>query len=589
MSFVPNLRTKRPDQEYVQSKIDVLVNYHDVLTAAEEAGGLVTGLVNPESFRVAVVGTGPAGIVAAYELLRLGVVVDIFSRDHASYRYGRSFSYPFPGNEKYLAEMGAMRFPPSEAGLFYYLSKFGIAHNDNFPDPGNVDTLLYLNGRSLDWKAGQPAPPLFDTVNAGLTALINEDTVLADGTTLKSPTAMTGYMMSGDYDSAFSAWQEWLTNFEHLSFGAGLSMIFQLNPNAPGGTRWTDDDMAIFGTIGVGSGGFGALYSVQFLEIFRLFVNELETDQQFIPTGIASVFDAMASTKVGGVSVLDRHINENVVTIEPATDEQSAIRLISDVDARRLYDRVIWAAPKWASQANTNLVSFLETVGGETPTPGGPNVISAVKEMHTISSSKAFILTPDKFWLKNEGMPANIQSDTLIRGLYCLDYTPDQSPGGLGVVLISYTWQDDSAKQIALSQDKETRIKRLVEDVKQIDADFAANLVPLGGNYTDNTIFIDWMSEPNYHGAFKLNYPKQDRLLQASYSFYLRAGEPIDPRIYLAGDDISFSGGWCEGAIETAINAVSAVGVSLGGSPAAPAVFNVRAVDYNYGVYDPTP
>ena len=589
MSFVPNLRTKRPDKDYVQSKIDVLVNYHDVLNAAEEAGGLVTGLVNPGAFRVAVVGTGPAGIVAAYELLRLGVVVDIYSRDRAAYRYGRAFSYPFPGNEEYLAEMGAMRFPPSEAGLFFYLSKFSISYNDHFPDPGKVDTRLYLNGRSLDWKASQQPPALFSTVHAGLAALVKDDTVLADGTTLKSPTAMTGYMMAGDYDSASRAWQEWINHFEHLSFGAGLSVIFQLNPNAPGGTRWTDDDMAIFGTIGVGSGGFGPLYSVQFLEIFRLFVNELETDQKFIPTGIASVFDAIANAKIDDVSAVDRHINENVVGIEYVGAEHTPIRLTSDTGDVRVYDYVIWAAPKWASQTNANLVAFLEAAGGKAAAPGEPSVASAVKEMHTISSSKAFILTPDKFWLKDEGMPANIQSDTLIRGLYCLDYTPDQSPEGLGVVLISYTWQDDSIKQIALSQDKETRIKRLVEDVKQIDADFAARLVPLNEDYANNTIFIDWTAESSYHGAFKLNHPKQDRLLQEAYTFFLRAGKADDPFIYLAGDDVSFSGGWCEGAIETAVNAVSAVGVSLGGTTVSPSVLKGRTIGYNYGVYDPSP
>jgi len=583
VSFVPNLRTKRPEQEPVQSKIDVLVNYLDVLNAAETAGGLVTGIPNPGSYKVAVVGTGPAGVVAAHELLRLGVVVDVYSSDQASSRYGRAFSHPFPGNEQYLAEMGAMRFPPSEAGLFFYLSKFGISYNDHFPDPGKVNTLLYVNGKSYTWEVGGPAPPLFDTVNQGLHALRTEDTTLADGTVLKSPEAMTEYMMVGDYESALLAWQDWITNFEHLSFGAGLSVIFQLNPNPPGGTKWTDDDMEIFGTLGVGSGGFGPLYSVQFLEIFRLFVNELETDQKFIPTGIASVFDAIATTKVNGVSVIDRHIAHDIVDVQTAAGGQGQINLTSDAGTAQTYDRVIWAAPKWASQANTTLVEFLQAIVPPI-TPGAANVVSAVKELHTISSSKAFILTPNKFWLKNPGMPANIQSDTLIRGLYCLDYTPDQSPDGLGVVLISYTWQDDSAKQIALSSDKQTRIQRLVEDVKQIDADFAANLVPLNGDYTNNTIFIDWLTQPNYHGAFKLNHPKQDTLLQAAYTFFLYAGGSTDPHLYLAGDDVSFMGGWCEGAIETAINAVSAVGMSLGGKPVTPSVFEGSTGKYNYDV-----
>ena len=586
MSFVPNLRTKRPDEPPVQSKIDVLVNYLDVLNAAETAGGLVTGIPNPSSYKVAVVGTGPAGVVAAYELLRLGVVVDVYSSDQASSRYGRAFSHPFPGNEQYLAEMGAMRFPPSEAGLFFYLKKFGIGYNDKFPDPGKVDTLLYVDGKSYTWPAGGSAPSLFATVNQGLHALTTKDTTLADGTVLKSPEAITDYMLVGDYESAFLAWQDWITNFEHLSFGAGLSVIFQLNPTPPGDTRWTDEDMEIFGTLGVGSGGFGPLYSVQFLEIFRLFVNELETDQQFIPTGIASVYDAIATTKVNGASVIDRHIAHDIVDIQTAGGGQGQISLTSDAGTAQTYDRVIWAAPKWASQANTTLVEFLQTAVGPPPAPGAPNVVSAVKELHTISSSKAFILTPNKFWLKNQGMPANIQSDTLIRGLYCLDYTPED-PDGLGVVLISYTWQDDSAKQIALSSDNETRIKRLVQDVAQIDADFANYLVPLNRDYTNNTIFIDWLTQPNYHGAFKLNYPKQDPLLQAYYTFFMHAGGSADPHLYLAGDDVSFMGGWCEGAIETAINAVTAVGVSLGGSPVTPSVFDGKTISYNYGVHSP--
>ena len=132
-------------------------------------------------------------------------------------------------------------------------------------------------------------------------------------------------------EEVLDAWQELagagdgtVTHFEHLSFGAGLSVIFQLNPNPPGGG---DDDMEIFGTLGVGSGGFGSLYSVQFLEIFRLFVNELETDQQFVPTGIASVYDAIANAKVNGVSVIDRHIAQDIVDIQRAAGEQGQTSL----------------------------------------------------------------------------------------------------------------------------------------------------------------------------------------------------------------------------------------------------------------------
>ncbi|WP_419943653.1 FAD-dependent oxidoreductase [Candidatus Poriferisodalis sp.] len=113
------------------------------------------------------------------------------------------------------------------------------------------------------------------------------------------------------------------------------------------------------------------------------------------------------------------------------------MKLTSDVDAVRYYDRVIWAAPKWATQTNTNLIEFLGLKRTLLP-PGLPTVQSAMQELHVVNSSKAFVLTEDKFRLKNSGLPANIQSDTLIGGLYCLDYA-STDPDAPGVVLISYT------------------------------------------------------------------------------------------------------------------------------------------------------
>ena len=232
MSFVPNLRSKAPGQSYVPQKIDSLVDYKAFLTAAETAGSIVTGIANPGQYSVGVVGCGPAGVVAAYELLRMGVNVTIFADDWQAYRYGRTFSYPFPpGSGQYIAEMGAMRFPPSEAGLFFYLDKMGVKYDANFPDPGKVDTYLYLNGTRLTWKAGDSPPAIFDTVQSGLKAFMTEPVTLPNGAVLDAPGTITQYMLNGQKDQAFAAWQKWVSELEHVSFGAGLSMVFQLSRN----------------------------------------------------------------------------------------------------------------------------------------------------------------------------------------------------------------------------------------------------------------------------------------------------------------------------------------------------------------------
>ena len=148
------------------------------------------------------------------------------------------------------------------------MDKFGIKYSADFPDPGKVDTYLYLNGTRYTWKAGEKPPALFATVQAGLDAFINQDTTLSNGTLLTAPARISSYMLKGETEAAFNVWQAWIKAFEGVSFGYGLSLVFQLNDTPPGGRKWTDDDVAIFGTLGVGSGGFGSLYSVALLEIW---------------------------------------------------------------------------------------------------------------------------------------------------------------------------------------------------------------------------------------------------------------------------------------------------------------------------------
>jgi tryptophan 2-monooxygenase len=176
-----------------------------------------------------------------------------------------------------------------------------------------------------------------------------------------------------------------------------------------------------------------------------------------------------------------------------------------------------------------------------------------------------FVMTKDKFWLTNPGLPANIQTDTLVRGVYCLDYTPGR-PNDPGVVLLSYTWEDDSIKQMAI-QDKCARVKRLVADVAQTNASFASHVLPIDNDYDQYVQMIDWDLEQHYYGAFKLNFPGNDGWSNQLFFQYLSCKQPEhDKFLYLAGDSLSYTGGWIEGAIQTGVNAACAVIRSLGGS-----------------------
>ncbi|NJM24071.1 MAG: FAD-dependent oxidoreductase [Richelia sp. SM1_7_0] len=125
--------------------------------------------------------------------------------------------------------------------------------------------------------------------------------------------------------------------------------------------------------------------------------------------------------------------------------------------------------------------------------------------------------------------------------------------------MVSYTWEDDSTKLMRLSPQE--RLEQFRKAIAKVSPEFAKNLVPLN----DEILCIDWQAEDYYYGAFKLQYPGQEPNTQAAYYQFLNAVDPKSDRgVYLAGDSISWAGGWTEGAMHTAINAACAAAKRIG-------------------------
>ncbi|SOE96383.1 Flavin containing amine oxidoreductase [Burkholderia sp. D7] len=146
MAFIPNLRRRKPVIAVGEAApaaqpsfgyIDTLFDYGALLAASPDSLGKLPAAGNST---IAIIGAGISGLVAAYELLRAGAF-NVVLYEASGRIGGRAYSIPFTSvTPAFLAELGAMRFPPSEYSLFHYLDRFGIQANSSFPDPGQVLT-----------------------------------------------------------------------------------------------------------------------------------------------------------------------------------------------------------------------------------------------------------------------------------------------------------------------------------------------------------------------------------------------------------------------------------------------------------------
>jgi tryptophan 2-monooxygenase len=516
--------------------------------------------------RVAVVGAGAAGIVAAYELFRAGLHPVIFE---ATNRIGgRNYSRPFGGDtgkNAALAELGAMRVPPSCKVFNYYYEQVLKLKFSPFPDPGKVLTTLYYQNQPYTWLPSanphDPAPP-----PPGPFARIATDFGnFADGLT----TPLWAPWQAGDLEGVRRVWQRYIQRYADISFLTAL---------AQGIPAWGPAELNAFGALGMGSGGFGPLYGVGFLEMLRMMCNQWEVDQQLPQFGISGLTEGLYARKVkrpdGSVASL---ADIQAVRLEsPVTRFDRKGRTVTvhfTADGRAASETF----PAVIVATTSHAMSFMGlTLPSE---PGSrqmlnPGATDALRNLPMMNSSKLFIRTKDKFWKGNKKMPQNIQTDELPRGIYCLDYPQTDN----GVVLISYTWGDDSTRLIA--SPPATRFAVFKQILSRINPDFAAALVPVDGEI----LAIDWEGTDHYFGAFKLNQPGQEPNSQEAYYQFLDVLTPAsDTGIYLAGDSVSWAGGWTEGALHTGLNAAAAVAKRIGATLPPNSPLSQKKDLYSYG------
>jgi tryptophan 2-monooxygenase len=533
---------------------------------------------------VAIIGGGISGTCAAYELTRAGCQVVLF--EQKSNVGGRCASRSFPGGGPDIAEMGSMRFPVSEFILDHYLQSLGLVSGglqalNGFPDPGDVPTYVSYGGTTWLWSDGNNPPPggAFNTVWNGWGHFYSGGITQNGNVLYPAPAAMAQLLINPTTNGqAIQYWKNCIKRFGSMTFYGAMWELFSgqgVGENGtpydiPGGQAWSLEDFDKFGALGVGSGGFGPLYPVGFIEIARLLINGLEHEQKFLPGGIRSVPEALSTAAQNWPSnpmqfMFNSTVNQiTQVSGPPSMKFNLTGTFQGQPQTWGQYDRVIVATTTRSMELTTNVTDYQSALIDA-------EVAKGVMRTHVVSSNKVAIRI-EKFWANNPNVARCVQTDTLAHQVYTLDYG---ATDGTAVAFISYVWDDDAVKQQSITGgasgstvDVSVLYGALFDSLKALGG-MVETWVPnlnLASGLPGDILMEEWQSDPCFGGAFKLSQPGQDPYVQKMFFDYQKASQTNDTGVYLAGDCLAWNSGWVEGGLQTALNAAAGVIVSLGGS-----------------------
>lgn len=491
---------------------------------------------------VGVVGGGLSGLVAAYELLRLGLRPVLYEAGELG---GRMRSVPFAEHPESIAELGAMRFPPSATALFHYIDQLGLGTRP-FPNPladCTSSTVIDLGGQIHRARSPRELPSVYREVADAWAKTLQDHAELS---------TMEDAIRRRDTALLKDVWNRLVVELDDESFYSFLA-----RSSAFASFRHRE----IFGQVGFGTGGWDTDFPNSILEILRVVYTHADSDHlsivggaQRLPLALWEGPPECPAYWPGGTSLASLHGGRplpSVRRIERAGRDGTAIAVHDSSGARQEFAAVVFTPHVWTLLGRIDCAPELLST----------QQWSAVERTHYMSASKLFVLTDRPFWLDTDPRTGHdvmgmTLTDRCPRGVYLFDDGPDRP----GVMCLSYTWNDDSAKFATMGDDE-----RLAVLLRRLAAIYPG--VDVAGHVIGRPITVTWETEPHFMGAFRANLPGHYRYQRRLFTQFMQAqADPGQRGFFLCGDDISWTAGFAEGAVTTALNAVWGVLNHLGGT-----------------------
>lgn len=594
----------------------------DYLSIINNPDGGLSGTLSTEAKKknVLVIGAGVAGLTAAYELLKKGLQPKIYEPQDAL--GGRLCTKDMaeknaPGGIKFC-ELGAMRIPITQGCIFSYLYNLGVTERQfgptykyteksnkqpdiyepwpEFPSPKATDTRIYFRGKTVFYtydatsKQGYYVgdPDLIQRINkitSKYRCLISQDLQAMreiDNNFFKAhpqPTIADLQIYNG---ARLAQWKQLIDKYQQKTLYAVL-----VQDTTTG--LWTEEDIILLATIGIGTGGVGALYDTTYLETLRESYQLDDIDQRLIQGGMKQLIDAFALhhpknseknlaeinkwsfAEEHGFPKIKSHTRKRVVKIRTAANPLDPITVWHETWSDTKQKWVLEEPEQFDAVILTASLRAIEMYIDINNSAFSDHIWNSIRNFGMIDANKIFFYCNTQWWKEwNKEHPDPIDqisttlTDRSLHQIYFMDNFGNDPyyKGNGGVVLLSYCWAKHASKFIALSLPE--KVALCMKEFKEIFPEgayekFTASLLP-GWESGNGITEVNWNSIKYVNGAFRMATPGQYSENELLYQ-QGRGNSNLNNGLYLAGESLAWYGlsGWVDGAMQSGINAAQAV------------------------------
>ncbi|MFK3942496.1 flavin monoamine oxidase family protein [Pseudomonas monteilii] len=507
----------------------------------EHPAGLGSVPADRHGEEVAIVGAGIAGLVAAYELMKLGLKPVVYE---ASKLGGRLRSQAFNGTDGIVAELGGMRFPVSSTAFYHYVDKLGL-ETKPFPNPlsaASSSTVIDLEGQTFYAESPADLPRLFHEVAEAWADALEDRAQFSD--IQQAIRERDVPRLKALWNSLVPLWDD-RTFYDFVATSQAFAKLSFLHRE-------------VFGQVGFGTGGWDSDFPNSMLEIFRVVMTNCDEHQHLVVGGVEQVPQGIW-----------RHMPERCVHWPAGTSlrslhggaPRSGVRRIARGADERLAVTDSWGDTREYAAVLVTCQSWLLTTQIDCEESlFSQKLWMALDRTRYMQSSKTFVMVDRPFWKDKDpetgrDLLSMTLTDRLTRGTYLFDNGDDRP----GVICLSYAWMSDALKM--LPHPVERRVQLALDALKKIYPK-----TDIAGHIIGDPITISWEADPYFLGAFKGALPGHYRYNQRMYAHFMQQDMPAEHRgIFLAGDDVSWTPAWVEGAVQTSLNAVWGIMTHFGG------------------------